>query len=62
MFSTKQLIFAACFFVAFVIFMIFSYRKDILTHKKYYKGSVWIVVFFVVFILFLFGLKTYLKF
>lgn len=61
MFSTKQLIFAACFFVTFVIFMVFSYRKDILTHKKYYKGSVWIVVFFVVFILLLFGLKTFLK-
>lgn len=62
MFSTKQLIFAACFFIAFVIFMVFSYRKDIGTHRKHYKGSVWIVVFFVVFILFLFGLKVFLKF
>lgn len=62
MFSKGQLIFAVCFFIAFVIFMIISYRKDILTHKKYYRGSVWIVVFFILFVLFLFGLKTYLKF
>nr|WP_094766289.1 hypothetical protein [Aquimarina agarivorans] len=62
MFSQKQLIFAICFFIAFVIFMVFSYRKDISIHKKFYKGSFWILLFFVGFILFLFGLKTYLNF
>ena len=62
MFTQKQLIFAICFFIGFVIFMFFSYKKDITIHKKYYKGSVWIVVFFVAFILFLFGLKHYLNF
>ncbi len=62
MFSQNQLIFAICFFIAFVIFMIFSYRKDIPIHKKNYKGSFWILVFFVGFILFLFILKTYLNF
>ena len=39
MFSTGQLIFAVLFFIAFVIVMIFSYRKDIQVHQKFYKGN-----------------------
>jgi len=62
MFSTNQLIFGVCFFVAFVIFMIFSYRKDTQIHNKHYKGSFWVVIFFVCFIALLFGLKVFLKF
>ncbi|WP_299257288.1 hypothetical protein [uncultured Aquimarina sp.] len=61
MFSTGQLIFAGCFVVAFVILMIFSYRKDLKLHRKYYKGSIFILLGFIIFILLLFVLKTYLR-
>lgn len=39
MFSKGQLIFAGFFVVAFIILMIWSYRKDIINHKKYYKNT-----------------------
>ncbi|AXT53245.1 hypothetical protein D1818_21330 [Aquimarina sp. BL5] len=61
MFSTGQLIFAGCFVVAFIILMIFSYRKDLKLHRKYYKGSIFILIGFIIFILLLFVLKTYLR-
>ncbi len=61
MFSQGQLIFAAFFVVAFIILMIFSYRKDIKLHRKYYKGSIFILIGFIIFIILLFALKTYLK-
>ena len=61
MFSTGQLIFAGLFFVVFVVIIIFSYRKDLALHRKYYKGTLYILVGFIVFILLLFVIKTYLK-
>ncbi|WP_029035288.1 hypothetical protein [Salinimicrobium terrae] len=61
MFSTGQIIFGILFFVAFVIVIIFSYRKDVKLHRKYYKGTLYILLGFIAFILLLFVLKTYLK-
>ncbi len=61
MFSTGQWIFAALFFVAFVGVIIFSYRKDIKLHRKYYKGTIFILLGFIGFILLLFVLKSFLK-
>ena len=61
MFSTGQLIFAGLFIIAFVIVMIFSYRKDIKLHKKYYKGSIYVLIGFIIFILLLFFIKTRLN-
>ena len=61
MFSTGQLVFAGIFVVAFIILMIFSYRKDIQLHRKYYKGTIFILIGFIIFILLLFMLKTYLQ-
>ena len=61
MFSSGQLLFAGFFVVAFIILMIFSYRKDLKLHRKYYKGSVFILIGFVIFILLLFVLKTFLR-
>ena len=61
MFSTGQLAFAGFFVVAFIILMVFSYRKDIQLHRKYYKGSIFILIGFIIFILLLFALKTYLQ-
>ncbi len=60
MFSTGQWIFAGCFVVAFVILMIISYRKDLKLHRKYYKGSIFILIGFIVFVGLLFVLKSYL--
>lgn len=53
MFSKGQLIFAVFFVIAFIIVMIYSYRKDIKNHKKYYKNTAlkvgfWMIVAVVV--------------
>ena len=61
MFSQGQLVFAGCFFVAFVIAMIFAYRKDIALHKKFYKGNYKILIGFALFIGILFVIKIFLK-
>ncbi|MEL6809824.1 MAG: hypothetical protein AAFP76_00625 [Bacteroidota bacterium] len=61
MLSTGQIIFAICFVIAFVIIMIFSYRKDKKLHKRQYKGSIWILVGFIVFVLLLLGAKLALQ-
>jgi len=44
MFSKGQLIFAAFFIIAFTIAMIWSYRKDIKVHKKYYKNTFILII------------------
>ncbi len=61
MISTGQIIFAICFFVAFVILMVFSYRKDRKLHNKQFKGSLWVLVGFIVFILLLLAVKLLLR-
>jgi len=61
MFSQGQIIFAICFFVAFVILMIFMYGKDKLLHQKNYKGVKWILVGFFAFFLLLLAIKFGLK-
>ncbi len=54
MFTKGQLIFAGFFVVAFIILMIFSYRKDIKNHQKYYKNTalkvgIWLIIAVAVF-------------
>ncbi len=61
MFSTGQIIFAALFFVAFVVIISLSYRKDKKLHKKNYKGVFWILISFITFIIILFIIKYFLK-
>ncbi|WP_318311538.1 hypothetical protein [Flagellimonas crocea] len=61
MFSTGQMIFAALFFLAFVLIIYFSYRKDKKLHKKNYKGVIWILLAFISFIIILFIIKFLLK-
>ena len=39
MFTTGRIIFAALFVVAFIIFMVISYRKDSKNHKIHYKNA-----------------------
>jgi cytochrome bd-type quinol oxidase subunit 1 len=61
MFTTGQLVFAVLFFVVFVIVMIYSYRGDKKLHKKYYKGSLWVLVGFIIFLSILMAIKGYFK-
>lgn len=61
MFSQGQLVFAVCFLIAFIIVMIFSYRKDIKTHKVFYKGNYKILIGFFIFIGILFLIKIFVK-
>ncbi|PQB03825.1 hypothetical protein [Aureitalea marina] len=61
MFSSGQLIFAIFFVIAFVALMVFSYRKDKQLHRKHYKGSLWVLVGFLLFSGLLLFLKWYLK-
>lgn len=50
MFSTGQWIFGLLFFVVFAIIIGFQYRKDLKLHKKYYKGTLWVLLAFIGFI------------
>lgn len=61
MFTTGQWVFAALFFVVFVTVIIFSYRKDLKLHRKYYKGSLYILLGFLLFIGLLFVIKSFLR-
>nr|WP_298265233.1 hypothetical protein [uncultured Lutibacter sp.] len=58
MFSKGQLIFAACFVIAFILLMIWSYRKDIKIHKKYYKNT-FIILITIFLIIAIFTLITF---
>ncbi len=61
MFSQGQWVFAGCFFIAFIIAMVYSYRKDIVLHRIFYKGNYKILIGFLIFIGFLFVIKIFLK-
>ncbi|MDO6768285.1 hypothetical protein Q4584_10620 [Cellulophaga sp. 1_MG-2023] len=61
MFSKGQLIFGILFFIVFTIITFFTYRKDINLHRKNYKGVIWIVATFILFIITLFVIKELLK-
>jgi cytochrome bd-type quinol oxidase subunit 1 len=61
MFSQGQLVFAGFFFVAFVIAMIFAYRKDSNLHRIFYKGNYKILIGFILFIIMLFIIKIFFK-
>ncbi|MCX6171740.1 MAG: hypothetical protein NT048_02745 [Flavobacterium sp.] len=61
MFTTGQWIFAALFFIGFVIAMYFAYRRDKSLHQKVYKGSYKVLIAFLFFILLLFVIKVTMK-
>ena len=58
MFTTGQLIFGLLFFIVFAIIVGYQYRKDLKLHKKYYKGTIWVLIAFVGFI----GMMALIKF
>ncbi|TYA57537.1 hypothetical protein FVF61_04730 [Formosa maritima] len=61
MFTNGQLVFGILFAIAFIIILFFTYRHDKKTHKKYYKGSVWVLIAFISFILFIASIKWFFK-
>jgi uncharacterized membrane protein YhaH (DUF805 family) len=61
MFSNSQWIFSFFFVIVFLIAIILSYLKDKKLHKKYYKGSFWVLIGFIVFVLLLLLIKYSLK-
>jgi hypothetical protein len=61
MFSQGQLIFAVLFFIAFVIAVGYSYRKDIMVHRSFYKGNYKVLIGFLIFIALLFVIKIFFK-
>lgn len=60
MFTTGQIIFGILFAITFIIIMIFSYKKDTKLHSKYYKGSIWVLIAFIAFLLMIVGIKYFL--
>jgi high-affinity Fe2+/Pb2+ permease len=50
MFSKGQLIFGILFAITFIGILFYAYLKDSKLHKKYYKGSLWILLVFIGFI------------
>jgi len=57
MFSKGQIIFGILFAIAFIIVLIYAYRKDIKIHKRYFKGSSWVLLAFIAFLLFIVAIK-----
>lgn len=58
MFTPGQKIFAIFFVIAFAIVMIWTYRKDLKLHKKYYKNS-YVVLLAILAVIALFTLITF---
>ncbi len=58
MFTSGQKTFAVLFFIAFVILMVYSYRKDLKLHKIHYK-NIFIVLVLAIAIFILFGVITF---
>lgn len=57
MFTKGQWIFGILFAIAFIVVMIYTYRKDFKLHQKYYKGSVWVLIAFIAFLLMIVAIK-----
>ncbi|WP_250432832.1 hypothetical protein [Hanstruepera flava] len=57
MFTKGQLVFGVLFAIAFIVALIYAYRKDIKLHNKHYKGSLWVLIAFISFILFIVTIK-----
>ena len=61
MFSKGQIIFGIIFFIVFSIIIGYTYRKDLKVHKRFYKGSIWVLPAFVGFIAFIAAIKFIFK-
>ncbi|PKQ46230.1 hypothetical protein CSW08_03445 [Confluentibacter flavum] len=61
MFSKGQIYFAILFIIVFAIVIAYTYRKDLKLHKKFYSGSIWVLIAFISFILFISAIKFFFK-
>ena len=50
MFTNGQWTFGILFAIAFIVIIFFAYRRDLKLHRRYYKGSVWVLIAFIAFI------------
>lgn len=57
MFSKGQIIFGVLFFIVFAIIIGFMYRKDFKIHKRFYSGSIWVLMAFIAFIALISAIK-----
>lgn len=57
MFSKGQIIFGIIFFIVFAIIIGYTYKKDLALHQKFYKGSIWMLLAFIGFILLISAIK-----
>lgn len=60
MFTNGQLVFGILFAVVFILIMVYTYRKDLKLHRNYYKGSIWVLIAFIAFILMISAAKLML--
>lgn len=60
MFTDGQKVFGILFAIAFTIAIVIAYRKDKRLHNKYYKGSIWVLIAFISFILLIAAIKQFL--
>ncbi|TYA86836.1 hypothetical protein FUA24_04735 [Seonamhaeicola marinus] len=61
MFSKGQIVFGVLFFIVFAVIIGFTYRKDLKLHKRFYSGSIWILIAFIAFILLIAAIKFFFK-
>ena len=59
MFTQGQLVFAVFFLITFLSIIVYSYRKDIRSHKVHYKGSLKILLIFVMSLIGLYLIKYF---
>jgi len=57
MFSKGQIVFGILFAIAFIIVIFFAYKKDLKLHKRYYKGTIWVLLACIAFIGFIAAIK-----
>jgi Mn2+/Fe2+ NRAMP family transporter len=57
MFSNGQILFSILFAIAFIIILIFAYRKDIKIHHRYYRGTIWVLLAFLSFLALITAIK-----
>ncbi|MCK5400784.1 MAG: hypothetical protein KAJ28_04050 [Flavobacteriaceae bacterium] len=57
MFSKGQIVFGILFAIAFIIILFFAYKKDIKIHRRFYKGTIWVLLAFISFLAFIAAIK-----
>lgn len=59
--TTGHWIFAGVFMTAFIIYLIYSYRKDLKLHKVHYSGSMYVLAAIVIFLFLFYVIKQFLE-